>query len=360
MVAPSKRSESSQASSVGRLASLARGVSEHLGHAVSGMQRVNMQARLLSLNARIEAARAGDSGRAFGVVAAEMASLSERTSTLTADLATRTKAELAQLDATLEHLGAEIRGVRLSDLALSNIDLIDRNLYERSCDVRWWATDAAVVDALARPDAAQAAYASSRLGVILDAYTVYYDIVLCDLHGRVVANGRPARWRSVGRDMSGTGWFREAIATRDGSEFGFRGVHRDDGLAGGELILVYSCAVREGGRSDGRVLGVLGIVFNWAALAQTIVKRTPIPEEERGRTRVCIVDSTGLVLADADDARVLAALDLPDRAAVFASGKSHRVVEDAGVRTMVAHAVSPGYETYRTGWHSLIVQTLTE
>ena len=30
---------------------------------------------------------------------------------------------------------------------LTNIDLIDRNLYERSCDVRWWATDSSVVDA---------------------------------------------------------------------------------------------------------------------------------------------------------------------------------------------------------------------
>ena len=35
------------------------------------------------------------------------------------------------------------------DLAVSDMD---RNLYERSCDVRWWATDAAVVDAIASSD----------------------------------------------------------------------------------------------------------------------------------------------------------------------------------------------------------------
>ncbi len=30
-------------------------------------------------------------------------------------------------------------GERLVDLALNAIEIIDRNLYERSCDVRWWA-----------------------------------------------------------------------------------------------------------------------------------------------------------------------------------------------------------------------------
>ena len=35
------------------------------------------------------------------------------------------------------------------DLALNAIEFIDRNLYERTCDVRWWATDSAVVDCVA-------------------------------------------------------------------------------------------------------------------------------------------------------------------------------------------------------------------
>ncbi|MDH8639244.1 chemotaxis protein, partial [Klebsiella pneumoniae] len=71
------------------------------------------------------------------------------------------------------------------------IEIIDRNLYERTCDVRWWATDSAVVDCAANVTPQSAAYASKRLGVILNAYTVYLDLWLCDLHGKVLANGRP-------------------------------------------------------------------------------------------------------------------------------------------------------------------------
>ncbi len=68
-----------------------------------------------------------------------------------------------------------------------NIDLIDRCLYERTCDVRWWATDSAVVDALAHATPHSYEYATRRLGVILKAYTVYLDLVLADHTGIIMA-----------------------------------------------------------------------------------------------------------------------------------------------------------------------------
>ena len=42
--------------------------------------------RLISLNARVEAARAGDAGRAFGVIAEEIKSLSEQTASASAEM----------------------------------------------------------------------------------------------------------------------------------------------------------------------------------------------------------------------------------------------------------------------------------
>jgi hypothetical protein len=93
---------------------------------------------------------------------------------------------------TLQQLDDDVRRTRLSELALSNIDLIDRNIYERSCDVRWWATDAAIVDCATTPSPERAAHAAARLGVILDAYTVYLDLWLCSPDGIVLAHG-PAR-----------------------------------------------------------------------------------------------------------------------------------------------------------------------
>ena len=50
-----------------------------------------------------------------------------------------------------------------------------------------------MVDCALAPSPENAAHASRRLGVILSSYTVYIDLWLCDLSGKVIANGRPDR-----------------------------------------------------------------------------------------------------------------------------------------------------------------------
>jgi hypothetical protein len=341
-----------------QIGGLAESVAVHFRQAVREIERINLQTKILSLNAQIEAARAGTVGSAFGVVAAEMVNLSGQTAAVAATLATETQGNIASLNRLIAGLGLDIRGTRLSDLAMMNIDVIDRNLYERSCDVRWWATDSSVVDALTGESPAACDHASQRLGVILDSYTVYFDIVLCNLAGTVVASGRRAKYRCLGSNQKDTEWFQSAGKTRDGTQFGFQNVHQSANLAGGQPVLVYSCGVREKGAAQGKLIGVIGIIFNWEALGQTIVRNTLISEAEKSCTRVCIVDARGLVLADTAGRITRETLDLPGQPALFATKKSHVVTQYNGEPTLIAHAFSPGFETYATGWHSLIIQKL--
>jgi hypothetical protein len=107
------------------------------------------------------------------------------------------------------------------------------------------------------------------------------------------------------------------------------------------------------------VLGVLVILFNWDALALTIVRRTPLTADEWTRTRVCIVDNSGHVLADSQ-ADGSARMDVNGWKPLLAQPRSSAVLRVDGKPTCVAHAASPGYETYRTGWHSLILQGVAE
>ena len=173
-------------------------ISLTLDSAIGEIYSVNSKTKLLSLNARIEAARSGEAGAAFGVVAEEMQTLSAQTQIIAAGMSNRTREETAVLMGLID---STIRGTRLRDLALVNIDLIDRNLYERTCDVRWWATDGSLVDALENGTTENREFASRRMGVILSAYTVYHDLVLCDPSGRVVANGRPDLFASIGLSL---------------------------------------------------------------------------------------------------------------------------------------------------------------
>ncbi|HEY0966326.1 MAG TPA: methyl-accepting chemotaxis protein [Opitutaceae bacterium] len=342
-----------------RISELAELLRSRIGGSIKEIASINLQARVLAINAQIEAARAGEAGRAFAVVGSEMAGFATSTESAAKKLEQETEAVVRELADVSQKLATEVRGTRLGDLALTNIDLIDRNLYERSCDCRWWATDAAFVNALASSGADSARHAGERMAVILKAYTVYFDIVLADLTGTIIANGRSETYPSKGTQHAQAPWFTSALQTANGDEFGFQTVHASP-LAGGQRVLIYSCKVGRGGDARAEPLGVIGIVFNWDGLAQKIVHDTPTGTAGSSASRVCITDDKGFVLADSDDRLLQDTLALPGQAELFAKPKASTVIDQGGRRQLVAHARSPGFETYRTGWHSVIIETLAK
>lgn len=331
-------------------------IAEKLNSAIDKVDDVNHKTHVLSVNASIEAARAGTYGRPFGIVATNMSELSEETSKITDNMRKDTK-EIINVGNMIKTQSKEFRGNRLTDLALMNIDLIDRNLYERTADVRWWATDASVIGALTQKSTEACDVASKRLGVILQAYTVYYDLVIADANGNIIANGNPDKYPSRGINVSDSRWFVSAMNTKNSGQFGFESVHRS-GLVSGNLSLIYSAAVRENGDPRGQIIGVLGVVFKWESLAQTVIAHTPISEDEKKNTRICIVDDAGLILADSDGKMLRESLDFDQKTSLLSEKKNHIFVEYCGLNCCIAHALSPGFEGYSTGWHSVIIQKL--
>lgn len=331
-------------------------IAEKLDNAIDKVDNINHKTHVLSVNASIEAARAGTFGRPFGIVAANMSELSDETIKITERMRKDTK-EILEVGTLIKSQSKEYRGNRLSDLALVNIDLIDRNLYERTADVRWWATDGSVVDALTKKTPEAYESASQRLNVILQAYTVYYDLVLADVQGNIVANGNKEKYSSVNTNCADRKWFTSAIRTKSGNEFGFQPVYRSP-LVNNELAITYSAAVRENGDTKGKVIGVLGVIFKWESLSQTIINHTPIDEDEKNHTRICIVDNDGLILADSDGKMLKETLQFDKKTSLFGEKKNYMFTEYAGVQCCIGHALSPGFENYSTGWHSVIIQKL--
>jgi hypothetical protein len=239
------------------------------------------------------------------------------------------------------------RGERMVDLSLNAVELIDRNLYERTCDVRWWATDSAVVDCAARPEAATVAHVSERLGVILSAYTVYLDLWLCDMDGKVIANGRADRFHAVGHSVADTKWFREARGLRSGDDY-VAGDIECQPLLGNAQVATYCASVRENGKANGRPIGVLAIHFDWEAQARAIVQGVRVGAADKAR--VLLVDSNFRIIAASDGQGILS-----ERLPLKLEGKRSGFYQDTGKRMIAFHA-TPGYETYRgLGWYGVIV-----
>jgi len=311
------------------------------------IQQITNQMKMLALNALIESSRAGTLGAGFAVVAQEVRSVGQKVETISRELETQLTRRTANLMQSIETMTERSRGERMIDLSLNAIELIDRNLYERTCDVRWWATDSAVVDCAANPDAASVSHVAERLAVILRAYTVYLDLWLCDLDGNVLASARSDRYNVRGANVAQTRWFTDALRLRSGDDYVAGDIERQP-LFGNAPVATYCASVREGGHANGKPLGVLAIHFDWETQARTIVEGIRVDDD---KARVLLVDSNFRVIASSDGHGLLT-----ERMPLTLNGNRSGFYKDrSGLQ--VAFHLTPGYETYKgLGWFGVIVR----
>lgn len=314
-------------------------------------ERIAGQINLLSLNATIEAARAGDAGRGFTVVASEVKELAKQASGNSLEFRKVVLSKIEQGRNIINHLVEDLEGNRLSEMSQTLVQLIVRNLFERTADVRWWATDNAFYTALKDPSPANVQYSQKRLGVINRFYTIYLNLVLADKKGTIISVSEPSKFpNAVGSDVSRQKWFTESLATRSGDQYVVDDVSYNP-QHNNQPVAIYATAVREEGESNGEVLGVLGIVFDWPEQSRSIVEDEPtLSDEEWNRTKVMLLDNQMRIIATS------AKDDLFGQYNLHTEGKKKGNYIDAQ-GNVVAFAQTLGYQEYDgLGWYCVIVQ----
>jgi hypothetical protein len=327
------------------------GMSNDLRQFSTDNTHIVKQIRLLAINALIEAARAGEAGKGFSVVANEVQRLAQIASDISSTFEQNVLSRIGLSRDMAEALVEEMEGVRLMDMAQTLVQLIIRNLFERTADVRWWATDTALWQALQSTDKADAAFASERLGVISRFYTVYIDLVMTDRRGVVIASANP-RYKSglIGRNMTLEPWFIAASQCRSGDEYIVDQV-KSSPLHDDRDVLVYATGIREGGKNDGALLGTLGVYFDWQEQGRAIVeKEANLPPPVAERTVVLLLDGDMRVIASSDPALRFTSYPLKNlgnamRGSYYVGG------------AIVAFAKTFGYEDYDgLGWYGVVIQ----
>ena len=322
-------------------------INADLQHYGAANRQVVMQTKLLALNAVIEAARAGEAGKSFAVVAHEV----QRLAGQAAQAAETFQSSVEHRISASRALVSELEGARLIDLAESLVQLIVRNLYERTADVRLWATDPVFWQALHDPNPEAIAAATDRLSTIHRYYSVYSDLILVDASGRAIATANPAyRDKVRALDYHTAVWFQNTISLRSGDDYVADEV-RQSRSQSGRQVLIYATAVRAGGATLGRTLGALGVYFDWELQGASIVaNEIALTPGEQARTDVMLLDGKRRVIASTDQTKLFSTFALVDGGAARGS---YRDRDGA----LVAFAKTHGYQEYDgQGWVGVVLQ----
>lgn len=308
--------------------------------------------KLISLNGIVFASKLGKRGVALGPIFDQI--------TKTGDFATsmmeKLLAEMAlgELDLNLTALGS---------FAKQAIDLIDRNLFERAADIRWWATDRQLWSAITAPTPEAYDAACRRLKVINANYSMYRNLVLADANGDIIACSKTELRNELRKiNVSEHEWFQLGLRTTRSTEYAVQDVTASPLERTKASSLAYASGVRRDGAREGEAIGVLGVLFDWDTEAQKIL-RTCLPRDREGKVIPgCAAFYTardGRIIESTDPAFAIGGhVELPPEVlGLTTGGGATGVLVNGGTRYLVGSCRTKGYREYKgLGWMSHIVR----
>lgn len=231
------------------------------------------------------------------------------------------------------------------------IDIMDRNLYERANDCRWWALTREFRQELASIDLSDAGQ-RERLAEILrrinTLYTVYSNILIFDGVGQVVAVSNPAYNDFIGKPLS-EGWVRQTLGLKDAQSY-LVSSFSETGLYAGQATYVFTAAIRRPGSND--PVGGIAIVFDATSQFKAMLSDV-LPRQENGDlvqdAFAVFASSAGEVISSTDPtiapgSRLAAGREFLE----LQRGESHaNIVVHGGRYYAVGSCMSAGYREYR-------------
>jgi len=311
--------------------------------------------QLISLNGIVFASKLGKRGGALGPIFNQI--------TRTGDFVTSRMEDILK-EMALGELELNLKA--LENFSKQAIDLVDRNLFERAADIRWWATDEYFWDALENPSPENFHKASERLKVINGSYTMYRNIVLSDDAGNIVACSRTELRNELSKiNVSDQGWFQSGMRSARSQEFAVQDVQKSPLEKSKSRSLVYSGGVRRKGAREGDAVGVLGILFDWDTETRKILA-TCLPCDSTGSTiegsAAFYTNARGEVIETTDEELfpVGSRLDLPVAVQKLGRGETHSsVFRTATESYLLGSSRTKGYREYEgLAWCAHVVRPI--
>ena len=258
-------------------------------------------------------------------------------------------------NSSLENLNQTIITSILKDsefLSSLAIDIMDRNLYERANDCRWWALNSYFRDAL--DDYSTLDDKKDEISEILkyinDLYTVYTNLIVFDKDGKVIAVSNRNEQFSLGRVLT-QDWVSKTLMLKDTSKYCVSKFEKTN-LYDNESTYIYSSAIRSF-KNEAIITGGIAIVFDskpqFNAMLEETLPRNIEGEKIPGVFALFTNKDKQIISSTNEDFEVDSYLNIEDSFFTLKNAQSlSKIIELDGKYYAIAVKCSTGYREYKS------------
>ena len=238
-------------------------------------------------------------------------------------------------------------------MAALAVNIMDRNLYERANDCRWWALTSAFRQILSKPviDNVDQNKLSETLHYINSLYTVYTNLYIFDLHENIVAVSDPEQSSLIGLSVAKNSGAADALKLDNSQQYSVSDFIKTP-LYENKPTYIYNALISSEDTTE--ALGGIAIVFDSTPEFTAILNDT-LPKNEHGEVSqgsfAMFVERTGQIISVTDNSpcQIGEELDLDNELLAVAQGhKISKIRSFKGVEYVLGVAASAGYREYKT------------
>ncbi len=182
------------------------------------------------------------------------------------------------------------------------VDIMDRNLYERANDCRWWAltSDFRTIMDKEHITPQDQNKMNEILAYINDLYTVYTNLFIYDTNGVIISVSNPRETHLIGQKLSYE-WVNKTLEIQDSSKY-YVSQFEATPLYANRPTYIYNASIRSL-EDESRVVGGIGIVFDSAVQFETMIVES-LPKQEDGTVKdglfAVLATSNQMIIASND------------------------------------------------------------
>ena len=250
--------------------------------------------------------------------------------------------------------------VDTSFLASLSVDIMDRNLYERANDCRWWALDSTIRRILAKDlvTTDETKQLTDILTYINDLYTVYSNLFVFDKTGTIIAVSNPNRSEDIGKTLTAP-YISEILANSKQEKY-FVSPFEQTELYDHRHTYIYGASITDFNNHN-RTVGGIGIVFDSEDQFKTILEESLHSDNN---SFAIFTDRKKMILSSTNDAyKTGDLLDLPDELFTVANGKTRsEILVYENSYYSIGCACSSCYREYKytDGYHNDVIAFVFE